>query len=714
MRVRAILRTTPSLLAVAFLLTAAQARAQEVGALLNQIDFGVRGTDFHAGSDRARFERYKDLRSGGFLDRLRFGRQTDQWLFDLQADHVGYRDQRYAVGYNRFGKVKASFEWDQIPLFYGQNTSTLYADQGGGRLRIVNQAVPTGIQNGTLLMQNVKPLLGSPFELRQRRDTAAFSLVASIGRAVDVKVKLSSTHKQGEMPWGANLTFGGANEIAAPLDHRTNELGAGLEWANNRGMVRVGYDGSWFVNAIPTLVYDSPLRIADSATAGSSQGRTAMWPDSMANTVSAAAAYNLPRRSRVTGSVSIGNWSQDATLLPFTINNALTPIPLDRPTTQADARITSFNVNLTSRPTDPTWFSVRARRYNYDNRTPPFNVTQYVRLDQQAASLPAGVNGSEPFGFVRNYFDVDASVTPVPFTSLKLGYGLEQVDRTFRLFESTTEHTFRSAIDTSRSQYVTARLAYEHSNRTGQGLDEEVLDDIGEQVSLRQFDISNRSRDRITFTTQVTPVSMVAVMLSAQAGRDTRPAGNFGLRKLDTNGYSIGFDVTPVETVGVGLTYTFEDAATEQKSRQANPGAQFNDPTRDWFTDVSEKAHYVVANVDLLKTFPKTDVRLAFDWNESYANYVYRLGPNSTLAAVTPLPKVYNQLRRVSADVKYSLTAHLVAGIVYWYDTYRVNDFAMSPGYVIGNQTLADGIMLGYVLQPYTVHAGWGRLTYLW
>jgi MtrB/PioB family decaheme-associated outer membrane protein len=484
-------------------------------------------------------------------------------------------------------------------------------------------------------------------------------------------------------------------------------------------MARVGYDGSWFTNNIPTLVFDSPFKVTDStnpaayvAGNGTSQGRTAMWPDSTANSVSAAAAYNLPAHSRVNGAVSVGDWRQNAPLLPFTINSAIGSIPLDRPTADARARITSFNVNFTSRPASFVWLNVRGRRYDFDNRTPPFRVVNYVRFDQVIE--PSTLGHTEPFGYTRDYVDADASFTPIPYTALKVGYGMEKVTRTFRFLDDTTEHTLRTAIDTTGSQYVSFRLAYEHSKRTGKGLDEEALDDIGEQVSLRQYDISNRDRDRVTALVQVTPISEFAIVASAQTGRDSRPDANFGLRKFDTNSYSLGFDFAPIDKVGLGLTYSYEDAATNQKSRQANPGPQFSDPTRDWFTDMSEKVHYVVASVDLVKAIPRTDLRFALDWNKSNANYVYSLVPNSTLPVPTPLPTVYNELQRVTADFKYFLTRHIAAGFVYMFDNYKVDDFALGQNYVIGNRTLPDGIMLGYGLRPYRANTGWFRFTYLW
>src|SRR5215472_6876351 len=129
------MRTRLLVMGAALLLVSAGAKAQDAGngnagqrdipkttaaanvpdiELGNQIDFGVRGTTFGAHSDQARFQRYQDLRDGGFLDRFRFNKETQQYILTAQAEHVGYRDQRFLLGYNNYGKVKASFEWNQV------------------------------------------------------------------------------------------------------------------------------------------------------------------------------------------------------------------------------------------------------------------------------------------------------------------------------------------------------------------------------------------------------------------------------------------------------------------------------------------------------------------------------------------------------------------------------------------------------------------------
>ena len=58
---------------------------------------------------------------GATVDVFRVYKDTDTYRYNLQADHVGYRDQRYSASYMNYGKVKANFEWNQIPLFYSDD-----------------------------------------------------------------------------------------------------------------------------------------------------------------------------------------------------------------------------------------------------------------------------------------------------------------------------------------------------------------------------------------------------------------------------------------------------------------------------------------------------------------------------------------------------------------------------------------------------------------
>ena len=68
-----------------------------------------------------------------------------------------------------------------------------------------------------------------------------------------------------------------------------------------------------------------------------------------------------------------------------------------------------------------------------------------------------------------------------------------------RTFDTTTEDTLRVSADATGLSWLTLRAVYERAKRVGSGLDEQALDDIGEQVSLRQFDISDRAAAAFSF-----------------------------------------------------------------------------------------------------------------------------------------------------------------------------------------------------------------------
>src|SRR5262249_34682721 len=163
---------------------------------------------------------------------------------------------------------------------------------------------------------------------------------------------------------------------------------------------------------------------------------------------------------------------------------------------------------------------------------------------------------------------------------------------------------------------------YEHGNRTGHGLDEQSLDDIGEQTSLRQFDISNRDTNRFSGIAILQPNGNVSFNATAFVGRDHRPDSTFGLQQNNSNGVGFGFDYVPDAKVSAGASYLYERYHTLQRSRQASSGTEFEDPTRDWQTDAKDRAHTIQASVDLLKFWPKTDVRLGYDFSYATSNYL--------------------------------------------------------------------------------------------
>jgi MtrB/PioB family decaheme-associated outer membrane protein len=679
-----------------------------------QVEFGARLTG--TSGDEGRAQRLRDLRSGPTLERLRFVREAGTWLFQAQANHAGYRDQRYFARLERPGRVAAEASWDQTPLFYNAGSASPYLQQSQNVFRLSDPA-QSAVQNRTGTIAAYAADVAR-FDARSRRDVARVRLDYDVTRNVDLQLGVSSTRRAGTQPWSASFGFSNVIELPLAVDQRTNDLTAAAEWSNARGLLRLAYDGSWFANAADTLVWDNPLRLTDqthataySAGDGSAQGRTTLWPGSTAHTVSAAGSLALPARTRAFASVSVGEWLQNERLLPHTINSAIAPIPLARATADARAHITSMNYRLTSRPAPAVWLSGQYRLYDYDNRTPHFPVDQYVRLDGNVATSVTG--GSEPFGYTRHFVDLDASYAPWRHAAFRAGYGQEHDDRTFRLFEETTDRTVRASIDSAGLSWGSLRLQYDRAVRTGAGLDEQVLSDIGEQVSLRQFDIADRTRDRVSAIVQVVPLDLLALNASVAIGEENRPDAAFGLQDNGLRAYTVGVDLAPDARAGASVTYGFEAYRTRQRSRQANPGPQFDDPTRDWWTSMDEGVHTVGLQFEVAQLFRQATLNAAYDFVASRAEYVYTLAPATTLAAPQPLAPVRNTLHSLSADLRYPLSRRAAMALGYRFDGYDVEDFALSPG-TLNSPLLPAFINLVNQWRGYDMHTASLRLIYAW
>jgi hypothetical protein len=485
----------------------------DVGGLFSGVD-----------GDEARYERYGD-RQNGVYSSVRLNRETDTYLFDGNAFHVGYRDQRYNLSF-RSRRVNVGFDWVSTPLNYFYDARTAFDRDENDTLTLPDAAQaavqgPTNATNDGVVGVPCAPggppaACGNPtqaaqakanrsiyndvataFELRHRRDNAAVGVNFMPTSTVDIDARFLSSTRKGEQPWGASFAFNTAVEVPQPLDQRTNDLGVGASWSGERATFRVGWDGSWFNNNIHSLTFDNPIRITDfnnglappngpydpngySNGNGAAQGRQAMAPGNLMNVVSGVGRYRLPGawRSTLSGTVQFTSQTQDETLIPWTTNSVInSPAVLaafpglaqvPRPTAEAEAKGVNALLNLSARPSRRVNLAVRYRFNERDVQTPLFDARQHVRFDAVPEENEAWV--THQFDTSRHILDASTSFTPVNWGTLRVGYGHEAVERHGRGFADVGENIFRLSFDTYTSQYFTVRAALEAGVRRGDGV----------------------------------------------------------------------------------------------------------------------------------------------------------------------------------------------------------------------------------------------------
>jgi MtrB/PioB family decaheme-associated outer membrane protein len=699
---------------------------------LGQVDFGFRAEDL--AGDQARYNKYRDFRQGGYLDRFTFQKETMSTFFRAEANNVGYRDQRFFAQYIDIGRVKATFGWNQVPLFLSagsrditEGSRSLYRDAGNGVLTIddsIQQTLQAAVAQGTAARDAAlaQAIAGAnPFDLRSRRDIGSFNMIYSLNRDVDFKFNVRNSRREGNQimtfGFGTSPGLNPAVEIGVPMDDRTTDVRGVAEYSNAKSFLALGYTGSWYSNSLPTVRFDNPLRATD-ISGGPSVGQAVMWPSNTSFAVTANASHKLAARTRASAAFSVGRWSQNEPLAQPTVNTALVAPPLMRATAETRADILSMVYNLNSRPVQNVWLNAKYRYYDYNNKSAHFESMALVG----DWALGTALRENEPASFKRQQLDLDASFTPVRYVALGVGYGREDADRTWRIFETTADDTFRVSFDSIGHRFVSLRTKYEVSKRRGSGFDVHLLEHVNEQPDMRHYDIADRDRERVSGSLYFTPTGFVSFNVGAAQGHDEYVNSGFGLRDNKNRHYSAGFDIAPTETVNFGMSYGTEKLTAYQHSRnnsQAPGSAQFFDPARDWGIDTDDKVKTLIASLDLIKALPKTDIRLGYDQSDGRALYVYRLA-SDFLPTLTQLDPLKNKLTGAHLDVRYFLRANVALGVAYHYEDYKVEDFGLGTGTINrldarnAGGTFASTLYAGYLFRPYTAHTAWMRLTYLW
>ena len=696
----------------------AMARSAMDGKVYGSVDFGGRLNQVNG--DEARFQRYRDLRPGLYASNALAGRRTAEWNFEAQAWNVGYRDQRYQLDFQRVGRLSASFLWDQIPLFISRDTRTLYTQTAPGVFRL-EDAVQQEIQGGTKTLRNFEDQ-AVRFDLRTLRKTGQADIVFTANQSTDIAVKVRNVTREGGIPFGATFGFNNAVELPVPVDTRTTDVQTALEWVNARGMIRIGWDGSSFHNNVESVTWDNPLRFGPDIAGAPSQGRMSLWPANTLTYLHGTGAVSLPGRTRVTGYVALGQGRSNEDLLPFTINTAIAPIALSRPSANAETQMAIAQFTIAMRPARLLSLNAKYRYADVDVQTPVFDRPGgSVAYD---SSFSAAAGPSEYHSVKRATFDADGALQIAPSTSLKVGYSHLAADYQNRIWEKTGEDVFRVSIDTTGNAFVSVRGLYENRKREGEGFEPELLVEVGELAGMRHYDVADRNRQRFTLIANVMPGGMFGLTASAGVGRDEYPNSPHGLQSYDSDQYSAGFTVTPDDRYNLTASYGWERYGSLQRSRTATTAADQANPLRDWTTGYTGKVNFLEAAFDIDRAIERTSIRLSADWNRSNDTYLYGLVAGSPLAVPNQLPPVKNELLRSEIDVTYEVSRNLRAGVSYWFDDYNVQDFALGPTTLTGIALPAvqegqpvvatNALLLGYLYRPYTAHAAFIRLTYLW
>jgi MtrB/PioB family decaheme-associated outer membrane protein len=671
--------------------------------------------------DEAKFEEYRTVPSGGFVDSLRFAdtNADGSRLFDARAWNVGRIDARYTLKAG-LGPVTAFGFYDQIPHLYSVHARPAFTSPSPGELRVpdpVRAAFEAldDTSNGQAGADNpLIPPLGflyaSTFPettLDVQRNTGGGAANIAILPNWNLRGYYSDEKRDGTKVTSAGSydrqSIGGSGaahtgdyfrtpdlELPEPVNYSTQLYGVSMDYSGPSFVVEARADLSTFDNDVPYLMFDNPFRITNLASTAFRQrfaeGISPLPPDNQTEEFTFAGAVRLPLRTSLSGSFSWSNWEQNEAFAPYTLNSAISQAagfdvtnPANLPVSSLDGKVSinSQNVVLSSRPVDMVTVTGRYRRYDYDDESPEILFPGYAAGSE--SSWRPNIEG-HPIedirkDYTRTRWGVETILRPLPILDIDAAYASNDWDRTNRTVDENHEDIWTVGARVRMAQSLFARVGYAYTSRDASTYNPEL-----EFALLRDFDVAVRTQD--TYDAQFTWSPIPSLTLGGNVAYvDTDfPESPYGLQSSEylTGGLDATF--APLPVFGIGAFWARESLDEFMKSIAKDdsiggtnwlPSNAWNDNTANvinaWgfnlFGDFGNGFHY--------------DVR--YSATQGHANFDAS-NPNGLptklfTAIAYPWPEISDNLYTLRVKLSYAITKALTVGARYWYENFQLSDF---------------------------------------
>lgn len=612
----------------------------------NNFVFGIDPLDVEAlftsvDTNSSKFEEYRDMDGNALIRRLRVTGESGDLnrTLDLDVMNAGRADARYTLRYRNSGRYGVTLDYNIIPHRFGNGATMLHSTRTGVDNLTISDSTQLFLQNsieafdpdmdGTInapdfvfLRSLLLPYIESAnrfdtrLERRRARATIDIAKLSKLSWKIDVKQET----RNGNRPYGATFGFGNAIELPEPIRYDTKSAEFSGEWRADRGGLRFGFDVSRFENKYDTLSYDNPFRLVDSTDSsaysspgtrsigGPSRGLNVLSPDNRAGRIFVAGHANFGGGWWLNGELSFGRMEQDDDLVAHTVNTAINPSVIDPtvrppfdasdprnlPVSQADTKvdITHFTANAGTRIGEQFSVKLRARYYDYNNKSQRVEFPGYVRMDAVWEDVP---RITVPYAYTKQKIGAEFGYDPTPKTHLAIGYDLLSWDRDFREVSNSDEDIFHFTVDSRTFSKVTLRGGWEHGKRTTSEYKTEAQLDsfldpdetINNQPGLRKYDEAERTYDIGYVSALLMPDDVVNVTLGARLNDQDYDKSEFGLLKDRTYDYNAEVSYNPSDTFSLFVFAQRTDRETKQAARQSGSTVSTS-RLDDWDLTLSE------------------------------------------------------------------------------------------------------------------------------
>jgi MtrB/PioB family decaheme-associated outer membrane protein len=713
----------------------------EIGGMYTGID----------GSTKYKFGEWTGLTGDGFYGVLngnvlkRFG--DDATYVRGNAYNVGYGDShalpmKIDVGGGTQGRWWIDGGFQSIDRYQFDTTRFIHTNLGSNNLGL--PAGFTGITAGTSQPPSnaaaVNPFLRN-YDIEQKRDIWKLAGGFFLGPQWNFTVNYRQDNQSGDKLIGAVIGNGGGNPRAAivpyPLDQKTQQIEAMLQWAGTQGQFQLSYWWSKFKNDNDSLTWANPFATIAGwqGTVGSfpanvaTLGRLGLMPDNTFNQIQATGAWNFTPAMRLTGTFAYSIASQDQSYLPYTVNPGITGAgaggalaPLPRGSLDGEIKNTLFNLNYNWRIMPKLNLRAAYQYSHNDNKTPE---ATYLYVGGDSLNQPALNSGAPqqrtnlPPGLKQNRFKAEADYEVWNRTILRGWYQYQKLDyeaAADELRADTYTNTVGAELRRVASEYVTGAVKYIWSQRRGSDFNQNrpfaasydpayvTAQRFDNLPTLRQYYVANYDQNLLRAHFDISPGGpfefqivgdyikreykgpdcggsndQAALTTPTQVTTARFPSQCQGLQSA--TGYSVTLDgqwhITEAWNAYAFWTGGVMEDDQAGRNYSGNPlatkWAQSTDPTRNW--NVTQR---------MLDSTLGIGLRFAPDSKRWDAGAQFLLNNGTTQTSLTqgqaltsaPVPDARALMTSFQLFGKYQLSKNVLLRGNYWYQRLGTNDWA--------------------------------------
>jgi hypothetical protein len=514
----------------------------------NFIEFGGRGffgdvygrpdLPFKPNLRTSKLNEYGDLRNNFLMRRARI--YLDNVLgtrnyVSYQTQSSFYRNQSHLGTFGQYNKFKLMVRYDEISHLFTNTARTPYIQTSSGVWTMplaLRQSLQTASSTGTAaqINNNLPSYIATQVVPYEQFIVPGLQRQAGSGRiSIYLRPEWTLTasywreHESGTRPIGAIFNSspsasgssqpgtvanrqspGTGVELPETINYFNNLVQVMTEFDRRRWAAQVGYNGSFFQENVPSMIFDNPFATADvpvqiiapgtSGCTGTANctissvpahGQRALYPSNHANYVNFATLLNFGKHTHVMGMVSPGWLRQNDRFLPYTANTAITGL----------AALPAVSLNGNKQTLAMNWTAVtklkfieleaKYRHYDYNNNTQVLQLTPVEgdvigansTATGQAAPAATDTGGRSNPGFNRHTIEVSAASYFGKRSSAKVGWEGEWFDRSHRDVERSFESTIFGNVDYSPSRAFLLRVSGRHQDRTPEEYQDEEASD---------------------------------------------------------------------------------------------------------------------------------------------------------------------------------------------------------------------------------------------